>query len=297
MKLDRRTLPLNAMRAFEVAARHCHLRRGAQELGVTHGALSRQVKQLESQLGVPLFNRDHNCLSLTHAGERLYQSVNSALDMLTASALYLDPDSMSGDLTLSTTPSTASSWFLQIVGQFAQRYPEINLHLHSMMPNSRQIDSQIDVAVCYGQPSGGNRHIEVLFRESYFPVCNPSLITSGKDIQQVSDLVCHTLLCDRHNHWPRWFEKAGAANTAIVNKWSIDEPFLVLDAVKRGYGIGLVDRIEAYQELDNGQLIRLSETTVEANDHYYLVHNKQGLSLRAQVFVDYLKQKIEQIRR
>lgn len=297
MKLDRRTLPLNAMRAFEVAARYCHLRRAAQELGVTHGALSRQVKQLESQLGVPLFNREHNRLSLTHAGERLYQSVNSALDMLTASALYLDPDSMSGDLSLSTTPSTASSWFLQIVGQFAHQYPEINLHLHSMAPNSRQIDSQIDVAVCYGQPIKGDRHIEPLFRESYFPVCNPSLVASGKDIQQVSDLVHHTLLCDRHNHWPIWFEKAGVADIDIVKKWSIDEPFLVLDAVKKGHGIGLVDRIEVHQELDNGQLIRLSDNTVEASDHYYLVHNKQGLSLRAQIFIDYLKQQIDHIRR
>ncbi len=295
MKLDRRTLPLNAMKAFEVVARHCHLRRAAQELGVTHGALSRQVKQLESQLGVPLFNRDHNRLNLTHGGERLFRTVNEALDKITASALYLDPNSMAGDLSLSTTPSTSSSWFLQIVGSFSQRYPEINLQLHNMQPHSHHIDSNIDVAVCYGRPSNTERHIEPLLREHYFPVCHPSLISGDDDIASTTDLLRYTLLSDRHDQWPRWFESVGCAEAEIEKSWYIEEPFLVLEAIKSGYGIGLIDRIEAHRELDSGQLIRLSEHTLESDQGYYLAYPKQGLSLRAQVFVDFLKQQINEI--
>ncbi len=295
MKLDRRTLPLNAMKAFEVVARHCHLRRAAQELGVTHGALSRQVKQLETQLGVPLFNRDHNRLSLTHGGERLFHTVNEALDKITASALYLDPDSMSGDLSLSTTPSTSSSWFLQIVGDFSQRYPEINLQLHNMQPGNPKIDSNIDVAVCYGRPSNTERHIEPLLKEQYFPVCNPSLVAGHDEIANTTDLLKYPLLSDRHNHWPQWFVSAGCDPIDIAKSWYIEEPFLVLEAIKRGYGIGLIDRIEAYKELDNGQLMRLSEHTLESDQSYYLAYPKQGLSLRAQVFIDFLKQQIDEI--
>ena len=86
--------PLNALRAFEVAGRHCHLGLAAKELGVTHGAVSRQVRQLEEQLGVALFDRRRKRLSLTHAGRRLQATVGEALNRIAESALYLDPDSV-----------------------------------------------------------------------------------------------------------------------------------------------------------------------------------------------------------
>lgn len=297
MKLDRRTLPLNAMRAFEAAARHCHLRRASEELGVTHGALSRQVKQLEEQLGVLLFNRAHNRLSLTHAGERLLQSVTPALDMLTAGALFLDPDSMQGDLVIATTPSTASSWVLQTVGAFAQQYPEINIQLCNLSANTRRIDSKVDVAICYGLPAETKLTVEPLMHEEYFPVASPTLLAAGSEVKQAADLLGFTLLCDRHNHWPRWFETAGLAQVDIPKRWHIEEPFLVLDAVKRGYGIGLADRIEVHRELEAGSLVALSNVTVQSGESYYLVYDDSAMSLRAQLFTDYLRQQIDSITR
>ncbi|GAB3094674.1 LysR family transcriptional regulator [Aestuariicella hydrocarbonica] len=295
MKLNRRNLPLNAMRAFEMAARHCHMRRAAEELGVTHGALSRQVKQLEELLGVSLFDRSHNRLSLTHAGQRLQQSVQQALDLMTTGALYLDPDSMNGDLTLAATPSAASAWLLDIIGRFAQQYPEINIQLRSIPPRIKHIDSQVDVAVCYGAPESSTRNITALFRERYVPVCNPKLLTGNRQIRQPLELLDYPLLCDRHNNWPRWFQAAGFAELPPYKQLLLEESFLVLDAVKAGYGIALADRVEVHRELNNGQLIALFEESLSAAEEYYLVTQQQTPSLRSQLFIDFLRQAIEPI--
>ena len=105
MPMSRRNLPLNALRGFEVAARHCHLREAALELGVTHGAVSRQIRLLEETLGVELFDRSHNRLTLTSAGRRLMAAVGDAFDQITESTLSLDPESMAGTLVVAATPS------------------------------------------------------------------------------------------------------------------------------------------------------------------------------------------------
>ncbi|NIB39881.1 LysR family transcriptional regulator [Pseudomaricurvus alkylphenolicus] len=295
MKFNRRNLPLNAMRAFEAAARHCHMRRAAEELGVTHGALSRQVKQLEELLGTALFDRSHNRLALTHAGQRLQHSVEQALDLLTTGALYLDPDSIHGDLTIAATPSVSSAWLLPIVGDFAQQYPEINVQLINIAPRTKQIDSQIDVAVCFGPPDPGKRRIEPLFREHYFPVCNPKLLKPGHRIRGPQDLLQYPLLCDRHNNWPRWFKGAGMEETPTYRQLTLEESFLVLAAVKAGYGIALVDRIEMHKELHNGQLVALHEATLPAGEEYFLLTDAGPLSLRAQLFVEYLHAQLERM--
>ncbi|WP_439133883.1 LysR substrate-binding domain-containing protein [Pseudomaricurvus sp.] len=295
MKLDRRNLPLNAMRAFEMAARHCHMRRAAEELGVTHGALSRQVKQLEELLGVTLFDRSHNRLSLTHAGQRLLQSVQQALDLLTTGALYLDPDSINGDLILAATPSASSAWLLDIIGDFAQQYPEINIQLRSIAPRIKQIDSQVDVAICYGAPESSSRDIIPLFRERYVPVCNPKLLTGNNPIRQPLDLLDYPLLCDRHNNWPRWFEIAGANELSDYKQLILEESFLVLDAVKAGYGIALADRVEIHRELNNGQLITLFEDSLPAVEEYYLASNRKTQSLRSQLFTEFLRKSIQPV--
>lgn len=295
MKLDRRNLPLNAMRAFEMAARHCHMRRAAEELGVTHGALSRQVKQLEELLGVTLFDRSHNRLNLTHAGQRLLQSVQQALDLLTTGALYLDPDSINGDLILAATPSASSAWLLDIIGDFAHQYPEINIQLRSIPPRVKQIDSQVDIAICYGAPESSAREITPLFRERYVPVCNPKLLTGNRPIRHPLDLLDYPLLCDRHNNWPRWFEIAGADELPNYKQLILEESFLVLDAVKAGYGIALADRLEIHRELNSGQLVTLFEDSLEAAEEYYLASNRKAQSLRSQLFIEFLREAIQPV--
>jgi LysR family glycine cleavage system transcriptional activator len=295
MKLTRRNLPLNAMRAFEAAARHCHMRRAADELGVTHGALSQQVKRLEALLDVKLFDRSHNRLGLTNAGKRLLGSVTHALDTMVAGALYLDPNSMKGDLTIAATPSSSSAWLLNIIGSFGELYPEINIQLLSISPRTKDIDSQIDVAICYGKPDASNRTVQALYTENYLPVCNPKLLQSDPTIQHHQDLLQHTLLCDRHNTWPQWFNSVNIEYQQPKRQLLLKEPFLVLKAAKAGFGIALADKVEIYNELHTGQLVEIFPETISAEESYYVVYDDKQLSLRAQLFVDYVQQEIQKM--
>jgi LysR family glycine cleavage system transcriptional activator len=293
------------MRAFEVVARHCHLRQAAEELGVTHGAVSRQVKQLEEQLGVSLFDRSHNRLALTSAGQRLLVSVKQALDLLSESALYLDPDSMQGNLMIASTPSIASGWLLPVIGSFSQRYPEIEVHLINIAPQQRSISADIDVALCYGQPEANNRHVEALFQEHYFPVCSPQLLGSG-DAPFLDELLSYPknnplnyplnypLLYDRHNLWARWFDAAKIVATPKQRIY-LQDSYQVISAAREGYGIALADRIDISRDLNNGQLISLSTISIHAEHHHYLLTDDEThINVRARLFVEHLKDHIAQ---
>ena len=134
MDISRRNLPLNALRSFEVAARHCHLRRAAEELGVTHGAVSRQIRQLEAQLDTCLFDRSNNRLTLTQEGRRLALAVGEALDRLTEGALSVDPGSLPGELVVAAPPSISACWLLAMIGDFNRSYPEIAIRLDNINP-------------------------------------------------------------------------------------------------------------------------------------------------------------------
>ena len=194
MALSRRNLPLNALRAFEVAARYCHLGLAAEELGVTHGAVSRQVRQLEDQLGVTLFDRSHRRLTLTTAGRRLSVTVGEALNRLTDGTLYLDPESVAGRLVVATTPSISTGWLLAMISAFSEKYPEIELHLVNIQPGQKQLPPEVSVAVCFGEPEEPHRLVRELFREQHFPVASPALLAAGHPVGNASDLLRYPLI-------------------------------------------------------------------------------------------------------
>ena len=108
--IDKRTLPLSALRAFERAAYHLHLGKAGEDLGVTHGAISHQVRSLEERLEVKLFLRAHNRLELTPAGRRLYESVNEGLNTILEGTHNLKPDELTGSLVIACTQTIATSW-------------------------------------------------------------------------------------------------------------------------------------------------------------------------------------------
>ncbi len=292
--LSRRLLPLNAMRAFEAAAKHCHLRRAAEELGVTHGAVSRHVRQLEEQLDVELFDRSHNRLTLTSAGERFLQGVSRGLDSLAESALYLDPESMQGPLTVASTPSIGAGWLVRLLGEFNQKYPEIELHLRNIDPHQREVSSDIDVAVCYGKPSVDQRAVSLLLTERYIPVCHPSLLSAGKPVKQPADVLGYPLLHDRHQLWPAWLSQWQVEGEAVRQMYFQDS-FQVIMGVRSGHGIGLIDRTDIFEDLQTGQLVALLGEAVEADASVYLMTDKPArITVRAQLFADYVRDQVQQ---
>lgn len=289
MAVSRRNLPLNALRAFEVTARHCHLRRAAQELGVTHGAVSRQVRQLEDHLGVELFDRQHNRLALTAAGQRLMLVVGEALDRITESTLYLDPESMAGSLVVASTPSIITGWMLAMIRDFSQRYPEIELRVMNILPLQAELPPEVSVAVCFGEPDSSQRVVQKLFHERYFPVCSPGLLREDEPVLRASDLLSYPLVHDQHGRWQRWLADHSLDSSKAHSNLYLHDPFQVVSAVREGCGIGLADRIEISRDLRSGNLVALMDDTVEASQSHYLVTDPpQRMTVRARLFADHI---------
>lgn len=288
MLLSRRHLPLNAMRAFEVAAKHCHLRRAADELGVTHGAVSRHVRQLEALLGVALFDRSHNRLVLTSAGKRLLSGVSQGLDMMAESVLYLDSESMAGRLVIASTASISAGWLVSAIGEFSQRYPEMEVSLQNIDPMQLDIPADVDVAICYGRPNTRRREVVEWYREEYFPVCSPKLLREDRPLNEIRDVLNYPLLTDRHGHWARWLTKYRVADDKVKPLF-FQEAFQVIHAVREGFGIALVDRFEVLRDLQNGTLQTVFNESVGAEQSHYLVTDPHiRMTVRARLFVEHI---------
>ena len=289
MPLSRRRLPLNALRAFEVAGRHCHLGLAAEELGVTHGAVSRQIRQLEEQLGVALFDRSRRRLSLTAAGRRLQTTVGDAMDRITEGTLYLDPESLAGTLVVATTPSISTGWLLGMLRTFGDKYPEIELRLVNIAPGQETLPPEVGVAVCFGEPREPRRQVRELFRERHFPVCSPALIAEGESISRLSDLLRYPLIHDRHGRWQRWLARYLPAGCSVARNLYLEEVFQALAAAREGCGVALADGIEVANDLRSGQLVALADETVEASQSHYLVTDgADRISIRARLFADHV---------
>lgn len=293
MQISRRNLPLNALRSFEAAARHSHLRRAAEELGVTHGAVSRQIRQLESQLGAALFERSGRGLVLTEQGRRLMYVVSDALDRLTEATLSVDPQSLHGALVVGASPSIAACWLLAMIGEFQRRYPEIEVRVEELQPLQREIPAEVEVAVCYGEPDAPRRVVRELFREQYMPIVSPVLLPPGGFSGRAGDLQQFPLIHDRHDRWQRWLANEGLDPQQSAVNLRVKDAYLGICAARDGCGVFLADRIEVDADLRSGSLVVLGEPTLEAQHSHYLVTDQEELaSVRAKLFGEYLAREL-----
>ncbi len=297
MLFSRRNLPLNALRAFESTGRHCHMRQAARELGVTHGALSRQVRLLEELLGVELFKREHNRLTLTSAGGRLLKAVQEGLDRITEGALYLDPNNMTGPLLIATTASIANNWLVRLIGEFSLQYPEVEVHLLMIQPLQQTLPSEFDIAICYGAPQIAHYMSVELFTDQFFPVCSPKLLLEDKPVRQPADLLAYTLLHDRLEYWPAWFESLKMEPRPQCRNMYLVDALQTLNAARMGYGVALVDQMEVAEDLRSGNLMRLFEHTTNARYSMYMVAAEESRqTLRTRVFWAWISTAVAQRR-
>ncbi len=288
--LDRRSLPLSALRAFESAGRHLHLGRAGNELGVTHGAVSHQVRALEQKLGVKLFTRASNRLRLTSAGEHLLNSVREGFDRITDGALHLNPDSIAGELTIGCTHTSGSSWAVKHIMQFQAKYPQMEIHVIEVRPQQRQIPREIDIAICYGKPDVDDRRLENLVSPSVFPVCSPTLLFGREPIGSPLQLAQLPLLYDNQNSWPGWFTSAGVEVPTSIRQTHFFSTSLSLTAARYGFGIALCNPLEVQDDLREGRLVRVLEHSIAESRNYYLLCNyAERESLRAQLFEQWIK--------
>src|SRR5262245_47809878 len=200
--MPRRLPQLSALRAFEAAARHVSFTRAAEELCVTQGAVSHQVKALESELGIKFFNRERQRLTMTDAGREYLAVVRDALDRIAVGTNRLVQRQSSGVLTVSTSPDFAAKWLLHRLGRFAEAHPDIDLRVSASMDHVDLAREQIDLAVRHGEGNWGGLDVLRLCAERLFPVCSPKLIRGRNRITKPSDLLKFPLL--RLDGWDTW---------------------------------------------------------------------------------------------
>src|SRR5947209_19566771 len=179
---------LNGLKSFEAAARHESFTRAAQELCVTQGAVSHQVKALEEELGVKLFNRERQRLVITESGREYLGVVRDALDRIALGTERLMQRQSSGALTISTSPDFAAKWLVHRLGRFAEAHPDIDLRVSATMHHVDFASEDVDLAVRHGEGHWSGLHVERLCSEQLFAVCSPKLMQDG-GLREPSDLM------------------------------------------------------------------------------------------------------------
>jgi LysR family glycine cleavage system transcriptional activator len=267
----RRLPPLNALKAFEAAARSQNFTRAAEELRVTQGAVSQQVKALEDTLGLKLFARVRQRLTLTEAGRAYLGVVRDALDRIALGTEQLVQRQRGGVLTISTSPDFAAKWLVHRLGRFADSHPAIDLRVSASGHHVDFAREDVDVAIRHGDGSWPGLEAVRLCAERLFPVCSPALLSGRKRITRPADLRTLPLLrLAESDAWMRWFAAAGVANPKLRGP-TLDRASMVIDAAVDGQGVALARTSLAAWDLLNGRLVQPVDLSLPLAGTYWIV--------------------------
>jgi LysR family glycine cleavage system transcriptional activator len=270
--MARRLPPLNALRAFEAAARHLSFTRAAGELHVTQAAISHQVKALEEHLGRKLFRRLNRALLLTDEGQAYLPSVSRAFALLNEATNDLLTKQAPGPLTVSALPSFAARWLVPRLGRFRQIRPDLDLRIDPSAELSDFASGDVDVSVRYGRGKYPGLRSDWLMTEDIFPVCSPALVDGPHRIRDPQDLAHQVLLHDDgHGDWRTWLLAAGVENVDPARGPIFTDSGMLIQAAMAGQGVGLARGVLAADELAAGRLVRPFTLSLPAEFAYYLV--------------------------
>jgi LysR family glycine cleavage system transcriptional activator len=238
--------PLDALRAFEAAARRLSFTEAAEELHVTQGAISQRVKALELDLGTPLFRRLTRRLELTPDGERLARGVREGLDHIVGALAGIDRNAVAGALTISVLPSFASRWLMPRLPLFHALHPEVELYvLAAAQPVDLNLNG-IDGAIRFGHGRYPGLRATYLMADSVAPVCAPGLLERYPPIRTVGDLAALPLLHDTPTEsdpsmsdWASWLTHVGAPPIRFSSGLRFNQADLTIEAAVRGLGVAL----------------------------------------------------------
>lgn len=264
--------PLGALHAFEAAARHLSFKEAAEELHVTPGAISQQIKLLEERLGVPVFVRRSRGIALTEAGRLLLTPTQGAFRLLADAVARVRAADSSNVLTVSMMPSFAALWFVPRLGSFRERCPQVDLRI-SATPKLADFErDDVDAAIRCGLGHYPGHHVEHLFTEELFPVCSPALLNGRAPLREPADLARHTLLHDElRQEWPLWLKAAGIEGVDTSRGPSFSLWDLAFQAAVGGQGVALGRSALVAEYLRSGKLVRPIEISSPCEFGYYFL--------------------------
>jgi LysR family transcriptional regulator, glycine cleavage system transcriptional activator len=253
-------LPLNAIRAFEAAARRGNFADAAKDLRVTHWAVGKQIRLLEDWLGVPLFERRARGVALTDYGTDLQTDVSAALARLTSATARLKaPESarrVSGVVRVNALSSFALRWLLPRLAKFQESYPSVEVRLSTTSRRLRYIGAVFDVGIRSGVERGSGIRSETLMPDRRLPACNPRILRD-RPVETAHDLRRHVLLHSTTTRaaWPQWLSAAGVSGLVPVRHAEFDHVYMQLQAAVDGLGVALASLALIEADIAAGRLV------------------------------------------
>lgn len=264
--------PLNALKAFEAAARHESFTRAADELCVTQGAVSQQVKALEAELAVKLFNRERQRLVITEAGRDYLTVIRDALDRIAIGTERLLERQNAGVLTVSTSPDFASKWLVHRLGHFAEAHTGIDLRVSATLHHVDFAREEVDLAVRHGDGNWPGLDTVKLCSEQLFAVCSPKLLSGRRRVSRPADILKLPLIhTESRTDWTRWLQAAGLADAQVTHGPVLNRASMAIDAAINGQGIALARTTLAAFDLINGRLVRPFEEALRLSKSYWII--------------------------
>ncbi|QXI30954.1 LysR substrate-binding domain-containing protein [Pseudomonas vanderleydeniana] len=285
--------PLNALRVFEVVARHLNFRLAAEELGVTQAAVAQQIRGLEATLNIRLFDRLPRGLGLTDAGLAYSTSIRTALTMIDEATRLLKP--VSSHLTVSVTPSFASKWLIPRLGAFADAHPDVDLRVLATDRLSHFQTDAVDLAVRYGSPAfGAGLNTELLMEQRVIAVASPRLFDGRPRPTSFAGLQDFPMLHDAHNVWPEFtaalFPHHGQPTAKNMR---FNQTSLAIEAAIGGQGIALASQAFVKDDIAAGRLVQVFALQLRLDKAFYLVWPRKARQSPLLLLVkDWLKQQI-----
>ena len=267
MAVLRRLPNLAALRAFEAAARHQNFTRAAQEIHLTHGAISHQVRALEEELGVQLFTRNGKRLAVTPEGERFAAVLRKSLDEIADAAAALRSASDHQRLTVSSIPSIAARWLAPRLGRFIDLYPNIELMLQSSSYLQDLTRDAIDVGIRFGTGHYPGLVVEKLMGDYYYAAASPKF--NGGMLPATPAELAQMNLLRSDEAWAPWFAAANLDLPEPAGGLRFQDSSMLVRSAVNGDGIGLVRHVVAAREVETGELTRLFDICVKSDLSYY----------------------------
>ncbi|MBB6093182.1 LysR family glycine cleavage system transcriptional activator [Povalibacter uvarum] len=263
------------LKTFQVAAARLSFKAAAEELFITPSAVSHQIKALEEQLGVPLFDRGPHSLTLTEAGEHYLQHIDSMFSRLESVTEQLKARYGRGVVRLHMPPFFATELLLPKLPALLEAQPDTDIHINTALAPMQTHPSDADVSIVVNATPDSGLDCHKLFSQAFVPACSPSLLLRTP-INTVEDLNQHTLIVHeaRRDGWERWAESLG---TRLRPKKIVrfDTMAAAAEAAEHGVGVALVASRIGNDRFEQGSLVRLFSTELQTGESYFLLLRRE----------------------
>ncbi len=288
--------PLNALKGFEAAARLGSFRRAADELNVTHVAISHQIKQLEADLTCPLFLREGRSVTLTPAGRIFYEYVREALERLVVGAGMLRRTGSDSELRIETYITVAVRWLSPMLSRFRRKHPDIAFSVNTRRTEWWFDEANTDIAIMYVE-----KELPSAFRArrlidgTLFPVCSPRLMERLSPTATPEALAEHTLIAvsSAPNDWQAWFQGQGVEPPVVPKFQMVDTYILAMELAQNGDGVAMLNGPFANEALKNRTLVVPFPRPVPSPGYWAVIYRADRAGdHRIRAFLDWLSEEV-----